>query len=270
MLRTVLLLGFLTSIFLGAGFLIAGTFGMTVAFIIAVFFNLFSYWYSDKIVLSMYRAKPVKNKEIDNIVEELAEKAKIKKPKLYIVDTKIPNAFATGRNPDNSAIAVTKGLIEELDKDEIEGVLAHEISHIKNRDILISTIAATIGGAISYLVNIAWWSIFAGDRDNNILLLPLLLLAPLSATIVQLAISRAREYHADYSAGIITRKPLSLASALRKIENFANSYKIRGNHATSHMFIVNPFRGDSLSKLFSTHPPTYERIKKLEELNKKI
>jgi len=269
--RTTLLLSLLTGIFLGAGFLIAGISGAVIALFFAAFFNFFSYWYSDKIVLNMYGAKKLKNEEIEEIVSKLAKKAKIQKPKLYLINTLVPNAFATGRNEKNSAIVVTKGLINSLDKEEIEGVLAHEISHIKNHDILISTMAATIGGAISFLANIAWWSLFIGDSNRDgLIFLPLLIFAPIGAAIVQLAISRTREYEADYSAGIITKNPLGLANALRKIESFVLANPIRGNSATSHLFIVNPFKADAISKLFSTHPKTEDRIKRLEELAKKI
>jgi len=269
--RTTLLLSLLTGIFLGAGFLIAGISGAVIALFFAVFLNFFSYWYSDKIVLNMYGAKKLKNEEIEEIVSKLAKKAKIPEPELYSIDASVPNAFATGRNEKNSAIVVTRGLINSLDKEEIEGVLAHEISHIKNRDILISTMAATIGGAISFLANMAWWSLFVGDSNrDNLIFLPLLIFAPIGATIVQLAISRTREYEADHSAGIITKNPLSLANALRKIESFVKTNPIRGNSATSHLFIVNPFKADAISKLFSTHPKTEDRIKRLEELAKKI
>jgi len=270
-LRTTLLFGLLTGIFLGFGFLIAGFLGAMIALFCAFVFNLFSYLYSDKIVLSMYGAKKLENKELEEIVSKLAKKMGIRKPKLYIADISIPNAFATGRNEKNAVVVVTKGLIESLDKEEIECVLAHEFSHIKNRDILISTMAATIGGAISYLANLAWWSLFMSDSEkNNLIFLPLLVLAPIGATLVQLAISRAREYSADYLAGIVTRNPLGLANALRKIEYCISRNPMSGNSGTSHLFIVNPFRADSISKLFSTHPPTEERIRKLEELHREL
>ncbi len=271
LIKTTLLLGLLTGIFLGAGFLVAGFFGAVIALFFAFFLNFFSYWYSDKIVLKIYRAKQLKNSEIEEIVSKLAKKAEISKPKLYSIETSIPNAFATGRNEKNSAVVVTKGLIDNLDKEEIEGVLAHELSHIKNHDILISTMAATIGGAISFLANIAWWSLFMGNSDrNSLMLIPLLILAPVGAMIVQLAISRTREYGADYSAGIITKNPTGLAKALKKIEGFVKSNPVKGNAATSHLFIVNPFKADAISKLFSTHPSTEERIKRLEELSKNL
>jgi len=267
--KTTVLLGLLTAILLGIGYFAGGFLGATIALIFAFVLNFFSYWYSHKIVLSIYRAKPIRDKILDEMVSELAEKANINKPNLYIIETEIPNAFATGRNDKNSCIVVTRGLLENLNKNEIRAVLSHEISHIKNRDVLVSTVAATIGGAISYLANIAWYNIFFPQEDrNSLILLPLLFLAPIAALLIQLAISRGREYLADYSGAIITKDPLSLAHALRKIENFILRNPLRGNHATSHLFIVNPFRGDALSKLFSTHPSTEDRIRKLEELSK--
>jgi heat shock protein HtpX len=269
--RTTILLATLTAIFLGVGFLIGGFLGATLALIIAFGINFFSYWYSHKIILSLYKAKPFKNRELEEMVDELSKKAEIRKPRLYLIDTDIPNAFATGRNDKNACIAVTSGLIQNLNKEEIKGVLAHELSHIKNKDVLVSTIAATIGGAISYLANIAWYSLFFSQEDrNSLILLPLLFLAPIGALLVQMGISRGREYMADYSAGVITRDPLSLANALRKIEGAVSKNPIKGNHATSHLFIVNPFKVDSLSKLFSTHPSTKDRIRRLEELNVKL
>jgi heat shock protein HtpX len=267
--RTTILLATLTAILLGFGYLIGGFFGAAIALIFAFILNFFSYWYSHKIVLSIYRAKPIKNKELEKIVSELAEKAEINKPGLYLIETEIPNAFATGRNDKNSCVVVTRGLLESLNKNEIRAVLAHEISHIKNRDVLVSTVAATIGGAISYLAQIAWYNVFFSQEErNSLILLPLLFLAPIAALLVQLAISRGREYLADYSGAIITKDPISLARALEKIESFVLRNPMKGNHATSHLFIVNPFRADSLSKLFSTHPSTEDRIRKLEELSK--
>ncbi|RLJ00747.1 MAG: protease HtpX [Candidatus Aenigmatarchaeota archaeon] len=270
--RTTLLLSLLTGIFLGAGFLIAGAEGAIIALVFAVFMNFFSYWYSDKIVLKMHKAIPLKNAELEETVHKLAKKAKIANPKLYLMKNGVPNAFATGRNDKHAAVVVSTGLLNNLDKEEIEGVLAHELSHIKNHDILISSMAATIGGAISFLANMAWWNMFlGGDQDNNILMsLPMLILAPISATIVQLSISRTREYGADNSAGVLTKNPKGLANALRKLENFASANPVKGNAATAHLFIINPFKTDAMSKLFSTHPSTKERIQKLEELEKKL
>lgn len=271
--KTALLLGLLTGILLSIGFLWSGIFGMTIFLFLAFIMNFISFWYSDKIVLSIYRARELKKSEypkIHSIVENLCKKAKIPKPKIYLIKLPILNAFATGPSPKKSAIAITKKLLESLEEDEIEGVIAHEISHIKNRDTLTSTIAAIIAGAISYLAYLAWWSLFLGRRGNTILLLPLIFLAPLAATLIQLAISRGREYEADRSGAILTKKPLSLASALQKISSFASSFPLEGNAATSSLFIINPFKKDWLSNLFSTHPPTEERINRLKELAKKI
>lgn len=266
--RTTILLATLTALFLVAGFLIAGTAGMTIALAMAILLNFFSYWFSDKIVLAIYRAKPCNDKEINQIVENLAKKAGIPKPKVYIVQLNIPNAFATGRDPNHSALAITTGLRDRLNKDEIEAVMAHEMAHVKNRDILVSSMAATIAGAISYLAQLAWWGMFSRDERNNgtLLLLPLLLLAPLAATLIHLAISRGREFGADYTGALITKKPLALASALDKITDIVYESPSKGNSATAHMWIVNPFTADSFAALFSTHPPVNERIKKLKEM----
>ncbi|HLC39645.1 MAG TPA: zinc metalloprotease HtpX [archaeon] len=275
MLRTALLLGLLTGILLVVGYFLAGIAGMTIFLIIAFVINFATYWYSDKIVLRMYRAKEIpKSQEpkLHEIVERLSEESKIPKPKIYLVDMPILNAFATGRSPKHAAVAVTSGLLKHLEWDEIEGVLAHELAHVKNRDTLTSTMAATIAGAIAYIAQIAWFSLFFGGgrrQGGNALLLPMLILAPLAATLVQLAISRTREYKADYTGAIISKKPLSLASALEKISHVAQNHPIKGNAATSHLFIINPFKGDSFVSLFSTHPPVSERVKKLKEIAKK-
>jgi len=267
-LRTTLLLGLLTGILLLAGFAFAGIGGMTVALIFAFAMNFIMYWYSDKIVLGMYGAKPSDNKRLNSIVDKLAKSAGLPKPKVYVIPIDLPNAFATGRNPKHSAVAVTRGLLENLNDDEIEGVISHELGHVKNRDILISTMAATIAGAISYLAQIAWWSLFIGERreGGSIVMLPLLFMAPVAAMIVQLAISRGREFGADYTGAMISKKPFALASALEKISDIAKRNPIRGNSATAHMFIVNPFKADFFAKLFSTHPPTAERVRRLREM----
>ncbi|MFQ6010381.1 MAG: zinc metalloprotease HtpX [Candidatus Aenigmatarchaeota archaeon] len=271
-LRTTLLLGLLTGILLAAGFLFGGMGGMTLALIIAFVMNFAAYWWSDKIVLRIYRAKPSKDPTLNSIVENLARKAEIPKPKTYIVPTAVPNAFATGRSPKHAAVAATQGLLDHLNKQEIEGVLAHEIAHVKNRDTLVSAMAATIAGSISYLAHFAWYSLFWGDSRNSssLMLLPLVMLAPFAAMMVQLAISRGREFSADYTGAIVSGKPDALASALNKISTVAKNYPLRGNSATSHMWIVNPFRADSFSKLFSTHPPIEQRIARLKELAKEI
>jgi len=269
-----MLFGLLTGILLAIGYLFAGIEGMTFFLILAFILNFIAYWYSDRIVLAIYGAKEIakdKNPKLHEIVENLAKEAGIPKPRVYLINNPTPNAFATGRSPKHSAIAVTSGLLDSLEWDEIEGVVAHEIAHIKARDTLTSTVAATIAGAIAYIAHIAWYGmLFEDRRRGNILLLPLVILAPLAATLVQLAISRTREFKADENGSLFSKKPLSLASALEKISKFVARNPMRGNAATAHLFIVNPFKADSFSKLFSTHPPVEERIKRLRELAKKI
>lgn len=266
--RTALLLGLLTGILLFAGYYVSGTAGMTVALIFALIMNFGAFWFSDKIVLKMYRAEESKDKTLNGIVEQLAMQADLPKPKVYIVPTDVPNAFATGRSPKKAAVAVTRGLLNNLNKDEIEGVISHELGHIKNRDTLIATLSASIAGAISWLGQMAWWSMFWGDRKEggNLMLLPFLILAPISAGLIQMAISRSREFQADYTGAYISKKPMSLISALQKISAMAKRHPLRGNNATAHLFIINPFRADVFSKLFSTHPSLEERIKRLKEM----
>lgn len=272
MLRTALMLGLLTGILLAIGFFFAGILGMTIFLILAFVINFAAYWYSDKWVLAMYKAKEASAKdepELHKMVEKLAREAKIPKPKICMINSDLPNAFATGRNPKHAAVAVTKGLMKNLDDDEVEGVVAHELAHIKNRDTLTSTVAATVAGAIAWIAQIAWFSLFFGGNKKgggSLLMLPLLFLAPLAATMIQLAISRAREFKADYTGALVSKKPLGLASALQKISTIAKQHPVRGNAATSHLFIINPFKADSMVKLFSTHPPTEERIKRLKEI----
>jgi len=274
MFRAAILFAFLTGIFLAIGFFVAGTAGMTLAFILAMGMNLFSYWFSDKIVLAMYRAKEItkqQNPKIHKIVEKVAKEADIPKPKVYMIDTEVPNAFATGRNKNHASVAVTKGIMKTLNESELEGVLGHEISHVKNRDILTSSIAATLGGAIAYIAQMAWFGMMAQDRRNNsAVLLPMLILAPVAATLVQLAISRGREYVADHDGAIITKNPLGLASALEKIEESVKENPMKGNAASSHLFIVNPFKADTFVSLFSTHPSTEKRVARLKELAKSM
>jgi heat shock protein HtpX len=263
--RSVILLGLLTAIFLAVGFYLGGTLGVTFGLILAFATNIVSYWYSDKIVLWIYRAKKLDNNKINKMIEELAKKAGIPRPKTYIVNTDAPNAFATGRNPKHSAVAVTTGLINNLNDDEVEAVLAHEVSHIKNRDTLVSTIAATIAGALTWLAYIFY---YGDERNRNALSFVLLfMLAPLAASLIRLAISRNREYLADHSGALLS-DPLKLASALEKISSSVKHTKLRGNAATAHMFIVNPFSGISLIELFSTHPPTEKRVAALRAMKK--
>lgn len=262
-LRVLLLLSILTAIFLAIGFFFAGIMGATIGLIIAFLTNFFAYWFSDKFVLRMYGAKKFSDRKIAGIVEKLAKKAAIPIPGLYVVKMDVPNAFATGRSPKHSAVAVTKGLVDNLDDDEIEGVLAHEINHIKHRDTLISTMAATISGALTWLGYMFW---FSGDseRRNAISYILLFVMAPLAALLIRLAISRSREYFADRGGAEIS-SPKGLADALEKISQSAKERPVSGNHATSHMFIVNPFSG-SFTSLFSTHPPVEERVRRLRAM----
>jgi heat shock protein HtpX len=269
MIRTVLLLGFLTAILLAIGFAIGGVFGMTLALVLAVAINFFSYWYSDRIVIGIYRAKPTNDRKLNGMVERLALEAKIPKPRVYIVPSDVPNAFATGRNRKKAVVAVTEGLMN-LDDDEMEGVLAHEIAHIRNNDTMISAVAATIAGAVSYIAQIGYWSIFLGSgrrgEGSLIGLILIVIFAPLAAVLVKLAISRAEEYKADFTGATLTKKPGSLASALKKINEIARENPMRGSAATSHLWIVNPFKSDWFTGLFSTHPPVARRVKRLEDM----
>ncbi|RMA97795.1 zinc metalloprotease HtpX [Hydrogenothermus marinus] len=284
-LKTVLLLGILTGLFLVVGKILGGQTGMIIAFILAMGMNFFAYWFSDKMVLSMYGAQEVPYEEapwLHDMVEELARNAGIPKPKIYIVNLDVPNAFATGRDPNHAAVAVTTAILDILTEDELRGVLAHELGHIKNRDILISTIAATIGGAISMIAEMAFWSNLFGSHDEEegngigdiIGTFLLFILAPIAAMIIQMAISRSREFAADKAGAEISRCPLCLANALQKLEEYAKQLtpiaEREVNPGTAHMMIVNPFKGDFIAKLFSTHPPTEERIRRLIELAQKM
>ena len=274
--KTTILLAVLTAMLVFAGDALGGRIGAITALIFAGIMNFVTYWFSDKIVLMMYRAKPVTEAdapELYAITRDLTMKAGLPMPKVYIMGNDTPNAFATGRNPGHAAVAVTTGIMRLLTREELTGVLAHELAHIQNRDILISTIAATIAGAISYLAHMAQWAaMFGGTRDNEregnpIALIVMMIVAPLAAMIIQMAISRSREYGADMGGARICGNPLSLANALRKLE-YANKRipMVGANAATSHMFIVNPLSGGSLLRLFSTHPPIEERIKRLEAM----
>jgi len=266
-LRTFALMVFLTALFLAIGYYFGGTGGMLFGLIFAGLLNFLTYWYSDKFVLWIYQAKPLdekKYKEINEMTENLAEKANIPKPRLYYLDTDTPNAFATGRSPSKGVVAVTRGLIDKLDESEIEGVIAHEIAHIKNRDTLTQAVAATMAGAITWIGHL----FFFGDRENRNIFSYLLLfiVAPLAAMLIRLAISRSREYTADRTGAMLS-DPLSLASALDKISKSVKEKPMHGNEATSHMFIINPFSG-GVAGLFSTHPPVNERIRRLKEMTK--
>jgi len=269
MLNTVILLGTLTGILLAIGFFIAGPLGALFALVLSVVINLAAYWYSDRIVLRMYKTKPTNGKtKLDSMVEGLAREAKIPKPNVHIIPTKIPNAFATGRNPEHSAIAVTEGILD-MEPDEIKGVIAHEMGHIKNRDILVSMLAATIAGAIAYVAHIGYWSMFMGSSrqgGNVFALILMVIFAPVAALLVRLAISRSREYGADRTGALITKNPLALASALKKISRVAEHRPVKGSSATSHLWIVNPFKKDWFTGMFSTHPSIESRIQQLEEM----
>jgi len=274
--RTAMLLAGITGLFLAVGWLVAGTGGMVVAFVMAAAMNAFAYWNSDKMVLSMYRARQVDERsapEFYALVRRLAERAGLPMPRVYLIDSDQPNAFATGRNPENAAVAATTGLLRLLSADEVAGVMAHELAHVKNRDTLTMTITATIAGAIGMLANFALF-FGGGSRDNNnplggIGALLVALLAPLAAMIVQFAISRTREYEADAGGAAISGSPLSLASALAKIETAArriDNHYAEANPATAHMFIINPLHAHAVDGLFSTHPKTANRIRRLQEI----
>ncbi len=277
-LKTTLLLTSLTLFFLWIGNALGGKSGMTIAFIFALGMNFFSYFYSDKLVLKMYGAKPVNESDLPalfNVVKNLSKKANLPMPKVYIMEESQPNAFATGRNPSHAAVAVTRGIMNILDANELEGVLAHELSHIKNRDILISTIAATFAGAISYLAQMAQWAAIFGGSNNDeedssgsfVSSLIMMIVAPIAAMLIQMAISRSREFMAD-AGGAELSSPQYLASALRKLDQSAKQIQMHhGSPSTSHLFIVNPFSLGGITKLFSTHPPMNERIKKLNNFN---
>ena len=277
--KTVILLAALTGLLLWIGSF-WGSAGMTIAFIFAIIMNFGSYWFSDKIVLKIYRAKEVKEKdypELHSIVREVVHLAKIPMPKVYVVPSQMVNAFATGRDPKHGAVACTQGILDLLDKDELKGVIAHEISHIKNRDTLIQAVSATIAGVISYIAFMArWGAIFGGfggrDRDGGsaIEFLVLAILTPLLASLIQLAISRSREYLAAESAAKTLHTGLGLASALEKLESGVKNRPLRPSsttETTAHLFIINPFRGGGLVNLFRTHPKTSERIKRLRSIN---
>jgi heat shock protein HtpX len=273
-LKTMFLLVTLTVMLVFAGGAFGGKQGMTIALIFALGMNFFAYWYSDKIVLKMYGAKEVTEAEapeLYSIVKWLTKKAGMPMPKLYIIEADQPNAFATGRNPEHAAVAVTTGIMHILSPEELAGVIGHELAHIKHRDILISTIAATIAGAISYLAQMAQWALIFGRHDdedeNPIAALVMMIVAPIAALIVQMAISRSREYQADMGGARLSGNPRYLASALRKLHSASRQIPMKANAATSHMFIVNPLTGDRLLKLFSTHPPIEERIYRLENMS---
>jgi len=262
----------MTVFFMWIGHLLGGRQGLIVAFVFAAGMNFFSYWYSDKIVLRMYRAReatPAQAPEIYAIVQKLAQHAGLPMPKVYIIPQESPNAFATGRNPENAVVAVTEGLLGILNREELEGVLAHELGHVKNRDILIGTIAATMAGAIMMLASIARWSaIFGGMGDDEegmggFGLIIMSILAPIAAVLIQTAISRSREYLADDSGAHFSGNNEGLARALEKLGAYSSRLPMNANPSTAHMFIVNPLAGQKMTRLFSTHPPLKDRIARL-------
>ena len=282
--RTTILLAALTALVVWIGQMVGGPNGAVLALIIAGAMNFFSYWFSDKIVLKMYGAQEITandDPELYGLVQDLTTRGGLPMPRVYIIPEETPNAFATGRNPEHAAVAVTQGIRRILNKRELAGVLGHELSHVKHRDILISSIAATLAGAISYLAYMAQWGMmFGGGRDReegggggNILsLLFMMIVAPLAAMLIQMAVSRSREYGADDGGAKVTGDPLALASALRKLHMGAQNIPLQVNdataNATAHMFIVNPLTGGGLANLFSTHPPMEERIARLEAMAK--
>ncbi len=270
-LKTFILMAALTALFMTGGGILGGKSGMMMAFLMAVGLNFFSYWNSDKLVLRMSGAKEVSPQEapdLHQLVEDLAQKANLPKPKVYVINNPTPNAFATGRNPDHSAVAVTTGIMEALNREELGGVIAHELAHIKNRDILISSIAAVMAGAISSLATFAMFFGGSNDRKNSnpIVTIIMMMVAPIAASMIQMAISRSREYIADQTGAEICGKPKALASALNKLSNYNKQRPMDVNPATAQMYIVNPLSGKSMAKLFSTHPPMEERIRRLLSL----
>jgi len=277
--KTVVLMVGLTVllVFLGGAF--GGRQGMIFAFIFAFAMNMFSYWFSDKIVLRMYNAREATQAEAPvlwGVTHNLAMKMNMPMPKVYVIPSDAPNAFATGRNPQHAAVAATEGIVRLLSRDELEGVMAHELAHVRNRDILIGTIAATFAGAISLLANMAHWAMifggFGGRRDDDegqgsmVGGILMVILAPIAAMLIQMAISRSREYQADATGARMCGNPLSLANALRKLHIGSQRIPMEANPATAHMFIVNPLRGGGLVNLFSTHPPMEDRIARLEKM----
>ena len=274
--KTMVLMVTLTLILVFIGSLLGGKTGMTFALVMAFGMNFVSYWFSDKIVLKMYGAQEVTERdapELYGVVRRLAQRAELPMPKVYIMDQDQPNAFATGRNPERGAVAVTNGLMRLLSQSELEGVIAHELAHIKHRDILVSTVAAAIAGAISYLAQMAQWSMLFGGRSddegeggNPAAALIMMIVGPIAAMMIQMAISRSREYKADQGGAEIAGNPLQLAGALKKLQMASQQIPMQANPATAHMFIVSPLSGGGFLKLFSTHPPMEDRIARLEAM----
>jgi heat shock protein HtpX len=276
--KTTILLAALTGLIVWIGQMLGGGQGAMIALLFAAVMNIGSYWFSDRIVIAMYRGQPIgqsDDPELYGIVHGLALKNHIPMPRLYLIPTDSPNAFATGRSPEHAAVAVTAGIRRLLDAQELEGVIAHELAPVTNRDILISSIAATLAGAIMMLANMARWSLIFGgmggrdDREgggSGLGLLFTLILAPIAAMLIQMAISRSREFQADETGARVSREPEALASALRKISAYSERIPLAANPATAHLFIVNPLHGVSLQNLFSTHPPLEQRVARLEQI----
>jgi len=268
--KTVFLMTLLTVLLVFVGNTVAGQNGAVIAFLIAGAMNFFSYWYSDKMVLKMYRAQEVSEAEAPELhamVRRLTQRARLPMPKVYIIPGPTPNAFATGRNPEHAAVAVTEGILRMLSSDELEGVLGHELAHVLHRDILISTVAATIAGAINMLYYLGLFFGGGDDDDGNPFVgLIMIIVAPIAAMFIQMAISRSREYGADRGGAQISGKPLALASALESLERGVETAPMKASPTTAHMFIVNPLRGGGIASLFSTHPPTEERVRRLREM----
>jgi len=269
-LRTAMLMAMMTALLVLLGEAMGGMKGMSAFFVIAVLMNVFTYWFSDKIVLKMYRAKEVTESEapeLYSVVRNLVQKAGMPMPKVYIIPDGSPNAFATGRDPEHAAVAATEGILRLLSRAELEGVMAHELSHVRHRDILVSTIASVMAAAITMLARFA---MFFGGRDdedrNPVAMIAMMILAPLGAMLIQLAISRSREYMADEGGAKLCGNPMGLANALRKLERGVEAAPMQANPATANMFIVNPFTARGVASLFSTHPPMEERIARLEDM----
>lgn len=274
--KTAALLGALTALLVLIGGALGGQQGMLVAFFFALVMNFASYWFSDKLVLAMYGAEPIEEAKapgLYRVVRTLATRAGIPMPRVYLIPSETPNAFATGRSPEHAAVAVTQGIMQILDEQELEGVLAHELAHVKNRDVLIATIAATLAGAITYLAHMAQWAaIFGGRRDDEeegsgaFGAILMAILAPIAAMLIQLAVSRAREYQADATGARLAGQPLGLAKALEKLHRASQALPMQASPATAHLFIVNPLSGSAWLTLFSTHPPIEERMARLRAM----
>lgn len=273
--KTFILMAALTALLIAIGAILGGKGGMIIALVIAVAMNFGSYWFSDKIVLKMYHAQQLTREstpQLFRITEDLAMRAGLPMPQLYLIPNPQPNAFATGRDPNHAVVAVTEGLLRLLPENELRGVIAHELAHVRNRDILVGTIAATLAGAVSMIANMATWALMFGgrgsdDRDGSPLAgILMLILAPIAATLIQLAVSRSREFLADETAAQFTGDPSGLANALRRLHTSVQRLPMEANPATAHMFIVSPLSGGGFTKLFSTHPPMEERIARLEQL----